>query len=82
MGDQEFHFGHAEFEIYRVTTLGLSSQLSSVTRYNPVGYEVGLRDTMEVGDTGGSVAQGPDSRILSPDIPRSIPSSYDSLICE
>lgn len=51
-GDQEFYFGPAEFEIYRVATPGLSSQLSSTTQCDPIGYETGLRDTVEVCDTG------------------------------
>ena len=55
-----------------------------MTQCDPIGYETGLRDTVEVRDTGGSIAQGPDPGIPSPDIPRSIPSSSngDRQTCE
>lgn len=38
-GDRELHFGRIEFEIYRKTTPELSSRLSSVTQYNPIGCD-------------------------------------------
>lgn len=38
-GDRELHFGCIEFVIYRKTTPELSSRLSSVTQYNPIGCD-------------------------------------------